>query len=66
MTTREVICVDKQDYADLLAALQNFLTLHTNARQSKNSDTTFIDTRDWEAFCAQARAAIAKATGEQP
>jgi hypothetical protein len=62
MTTREVICVDKQDYADLLAALNNFILLHTNSKQSKNSDTTFVDSRDWEAFCAQARAAIAKAT----
>jgi len=44
---------------DVRAALESFLLLDTVSKRSKSSDTVFVDVRDWEAFCAHARAALA-------
>jgi hypothetical protein len=47
---------------DLLAALEAFLLLHKHSKSSpKNPNNTFLDTRDWETACADARAALSRA-----
>ena len=51
----------------MLEALRHLLRIHENARHPKqSSNTTFVDTRDFEAACADARAAIAAAEGREP
>jgi len=50
---------------ELLEALEDWERLECR-RSKKNTNTVFVDIRDWEAFKARTRAAIAKANGGQP
>jgi hypothetical protein len=56
--TKDSVIISRASYEALMAAAKNFLRIARNSKASRtNPNTTFVDTRDWEAALAACRAA---------